>query len=47
MHEAVKKIAEYLKAGVKANQIELSTIDVEEKEVRVTGILWSTIAEKL
>lgn len=47
MEEAVKKIAEYMKAGVSADQIELTNIDVEEKELKVMGVSWSAIAEKL
>lgn len=47
MGEAVKKIAEYMKAGVSADQIELTNIDVEEKELKVMGVSWSAIAEKL
>ena len=47
MDEAVGKISEYLKKGTHADQIELTEIDVEEKELRATGVPWSMIAEKL
>jgi len=45
--EAVKDIASYLKGGTQADQIEFSEIDVTEKELRVSVVPWSTIAEKL
>lgn len=47
MDEAVGKISEYLKKGARADQIELTEIDVEEKELKATGVSWSAIAEKL
>jgi len=47
MDEAVRKISEYLNKGMRADQIELTEIGVEEKELRATGVPWSTIAEKL
>lgn len=47
MDEAVKKVSEYLKKGTRSDQIELTEIDVEEKELRATSVSWSTIAEKL
>lgn len=47
MSETVKKVAEHMKGGIPADHIELSMVDVEKKELRVAGIPWSTIAEKL
>lgn len=47
MDDAIKKISEYLKGGATADQIELSEINVEEEEMKVTVVPWSKIAEKL
>jgi predicted oxidoreductase len=47
LDEAVKKIAEYLKAGLPADQIELSEINVEEKELKIKVVPWGIIAERL
>lgn len=47
MEDAVKKISECMGEGIKASQLDLTEITVEENELRVTTIPWSTIAEKL
>jgi len=45
--EAVKRISEFLKSGVPAEQIDLTKIDVEQDKIKATGVPWSVIAEKL
>lgn len=44
---AVKKEAEYLKSGVKAEEISLTEINTSGEGLKATEVAWSTTAEKL
>jgi hypothetical protein len=47
MDEAIRKVAEYIKAKIPTGQLGLSVVTVEKDKLTVTGVAWSVIAEKL
>jgi hypothetical protein len=45
--EAVEKISNYMRSGVAADNIELTEINIEKKEMEARVVAWSKIAEEL